>query len=823
MADDNLLIQVQRPELGRPSDKRLTAEYIAARPELTGVTPFDPERDVDLPDAINEALGRVNALVKYASPELAAALIEVLGGLTAALPGVEQSRDEALSAASVTRYGSAAEREADLANRAESDWAFTAADGDVVYSRVTGGAWVQAGPRIQAKQTRVINAEIVLLADGVTDIGTTLQAYFDTYASGAATRALGHVMLPGSYYSSVPLRLTQPQYQTWDFSNVEIRFDPDLAGVLFEIGDATANYAVWDCNIQVPKITRALAAGDYLSVPARGSGQEVIGLRTTNLYHSRVSDIDVAFCTTAFEPIGTANRGNVYNVYELRQIYNCRVSIRPNVTDPTGWSNENLYIGGRLWNNWFARTKSALIVGQTIIPVTSPAAFGVGDVVYANVGQGLTFGMSGPYTVTAADATTITLDTGITAALPTNVVIAGGRCEAHVILPGGFSCNRNYFLKVNMEGAGQNAARMIGVSNIFESPRPEFYSVGNPTCSHLDGEHASVSSFPLNTVVLNPAATANRAEIDYYSGTVGFYVSAEPAVTGQIIRTLFRHDESLKFVNDQYSENLPQFRRGRDSGIFNDTPLDLLEDTSASGTPHGQRYLATNRQVFTSSSVRSGLKTRDVFRREHYSSYTINVYGDNSYERIEMFNPSGSIAPATRYRASGITSALQAGDTFTGADGARQVWNGSRWTQRATAPFEPMAYANALLPAAENTPYGLARVFTPATGKVPYAYSTGSAWLDFPGAVTGAASIDAPAIPANSHVTLTIPVTGALVNEAAAVAPWTEPEVGLIWTPGAVYAAGVVSFRLTNITAAAIDPAVRTWRASISKPGGLVI
>ncbi|MFC5846748.1 hypothetical protein [Deinococcus petrolearius] len=68
MPDD--LIELRRPELGRPTDPRITQEYIDARPELAGVTPFDPDTDVDLVGEISSKLAAVQALVVYADPEL---------------------------------------------------------------------------------------------------------------------------------------------------------------------------------------------------------------------------------------------------------------------------------------------------------------------------------------------------------------------------------------------------------------------------------------------------------------------------------------------------------------------------------------------------------------------------------------------------------------------------------------------------------------------------------------------------------------------------------------------------------------------------------
>lgn len=64
------LIQIPKPELGRPNDSRLTQAYLDARPELKGLTPFNPATDFDLVDMINDRLGQLHALVQYADADL---------------------------------------------------------------------------------------------------------------------------------------------------------------------------------------------------------------------------------------------------------------------------------------------------------------------------------------------------------------------------------------------------------------------------------------------------------------------------------------------------------------------------------------------------------------------------------------------------------------------------------------------------------------------------------------------------------------------------------------------------------------------------------
>lgn len=63
-------MSLPRPEIGRVEDPRVTAEYLASRPELRGLEPFDPERDVDTLGEVEGRLKYLHSLVAYADPEL---------------------------------------------------------------------------------------------------------------------------------------------------------------------------------------------------------------------------------------------------------------------------------------------------------------------------------------------------------------------------------------------------------------------------------------------------------------------------------------------------------------------------------------------------------------------------------------------------------------------------------------------------------------------------------------------------------------------------------------------------------------------------------
>jgi hypothetical protein len=216
---------------------------------------------------------------------------------------------------------------------------------------------------------RVFSGPVVLnwfgLEEGA-DVGPRLQAVFDQLDSGQP----GHFkLLPGIYESSVALKIANPSQQIWDMSGVELDFHATVNGVLLEIGDAAARNYVFDTVVHAPEVNHGHA--NELDVAARASQAETIGLRTTNLYHGVVDGITARHCTIGFQPFATDGKGNVYNEYHLRQFKNCIVSVRPAIEDEgaggTGWTNENLYLGGRFWNNWGA---ASLLEAHVILPGT---------------------------------------------------------------------------------------------------------------------------------------------------------------------------------------------------------------------------------------------------------------------------------------------------------------------------------------------------------------------------------------------------------------------------------------------------------------------
>lgn len=82
--------------------------------------------------------------------------------------------------------------------------------------------------------------------------------------------------------------------------------------------------------------------------------------------------------------------------------------------------------------------------------------------------------------------------------------------------------------------------------------------------------------------------------------------------------------------------------------------------------------------------------------------------------------------------------------------------------------------------------------------------------------ITATATLDFPSIAAGATAELTMSVNFATVGDVVSANPSTTLESGLIWC-AYISASNTVTIRIHNTTAGAIDPASRTWRATIIK------
>ena len=82
--------------------------------------------------------------------------------------------------------------------------------------------------------------------------------------------------------------------------------------------------------------------------------------------------------------------------------------------------------------------------------------------------------------------------------------------------------------------------------------------------------------------------------------------------------------------------------------------------------------------------------------------------------------------------------------------------------------------------------------------------------------LSATATLDFPSVAAAGQQELTITVTGAAVGDSVHLGTPAAFEAGLIAT-GRVSATNTVTIRVSNITAAAIDPASASWKAVVRK------
>lgn len=80
----------------------------------------------------------------------------------------------------------------------------------------------------------------------------------------------------------------------------------------------------------------------------------------------------------------------------------------------------------------------------------------------------------------------------------------------------------------------------------------------------------------------------------------------------------------------------------------------------------------------------------------------------------------------------------------------------------------------------------------------------------------GTATLDFPSIAAGAIATLTIAVANAAVGDSVALGPPATIDAGLMWC-GYVSAAGIVTVRLFNTTAAPIDPGSAGWKVNVER------
>lgn len=115
-----------------------------------------------------------------------------------------------------------------------------------------------------------------------------------------------------------------------------------------------------------------------------------------------------------------------------------------------------------------------------------------------------------------------------------------------------------------------------------------------------------------------------------------------------------------------------------------------------------------------------------------------------------------------------------------------------------------------------ETPAGAQDKANAAAGAVVAAANANALAAVAASRVTGYNDLDFPSIAPGTTASQLLTVTGAAEGDTVLLGPPANLESGLM-ALGRVTAADTVTVRLANVTTAAIDPAVATWRATVLK------
>lgn len=127
------------------------------------------------------------------------------------------------------------------------------------------------------------------------------------------------------------------------------------------------------------------------------------------------------------------------------------------------------------------------------------------------------------------------------------------------------------------------------------------------------------------------------------------------------------------------------------------------------------------------------------------------------------------------------------------------------------APIRLKSYSTAGKPTAASA--GTGGVLYDSTLSKPV-FTDGFSWREGALYLTATATLDFPSIAAAGSQELVVGVSGAGVGETVDVGAPAAIEAGLVWN-GYVSASGVVKIRVSNITAAAIDPVSASWKVAV--------
>lgn len=172
-----------------------------------------------------------------------------------------------------------------------------------------------------------------IVLDGVTDITVPLQGALD-YCRDEGKTLIG---APGSAVISDTIVVEC----NCDLVETTLLVDATVVAVAVRVGPAAASEYLFDADIALPFLTNTAKTTSGWS-----GFNTAIGVNLANVYQSRILVPSVYNFGIGLK-CGGYGVGNVYNTITIGVLFGNKINLQLKPGDSAGWSNQNVYIGGR--------------------------------------------------------------------------------------------------------------------------------------------------------------------------------------------------------------------------------------------------------------------------------------------------------------------------------------------------------------------------------------------------------------------------------------------------------------------------------------------
>jgi len=187
---------------------------------------------------------------------------------------------------------------------------------------------------IQSKLRDVVSVkDFGAVGDGVTDDTTAIQAALNF----CETNGFSISGVPGTYKITSTLVINC----SGNLSDMTISADATVVSTAVRVGPNGAGQYLFDADIVLP----------FVNNPAKTSTgwsgfDSAIGVEIANVYQSRITVPSIYNFGIGLK-VGGYSVGNVYNTFVIGVLFGNKINLQCKPGDAAGWSNQNLYIGGR--------------------------------------------------------------------------------------------------------------------------------------------------------------------------------------------------------------------------------------------------------------------------------------------------------------------------------------------------------------------------------------------------------------------------------------------------------------------------------------------